>query len=75
MVCDLLFHPDALADPDFDPSDAGELWDLVNLQDWAICASVQRGMSSPVWEGGWMAPTEDAAVEIAGWYRPLMGDR
>ena len=30
----------------FDPSDAGELWDLVNRQDWAVCESVQRGMSS-----------------------------
>ena len=32
--------------PDFDPSDAADLWDLVNRQDWAICESVQRGMSS-----------------------------
>ncbi len=38
--------PDEIADPDFDPSDAVDLWDLVNRQDWAICESVQRGMSS-----------------------------
>ena len=31
--------------PDFDPSDAVEFWDLVNRQDWAICESVQRGMT------------------------------
>ena len=30
----------------FDPSDAADFWDLVNRQDWAICESVQRGMSS-----------------------------
>jgi len=72
VVCELLFHPEAIADAGFDPSDAGDLWHLVNLQDWAICESVQRGMSSPAWTGGWMAPTEDAAAEITRWYLPLM---
>ena len=46
VVCTLLFAPEAVADPAFDPSDAAELWDLVNQQDWAICESVQRGMTS-----------------------------
>ena len=57
--CDLLFHPDAVAADDFDPSDAADLWDLVNRQDWAICESVQRGMASRAWTGGWFAPMED----------------
>ena len=43
VQCDLLFHPDELASPLFDPSDAGDLWDLVNRQDWAMCERVQRG--------------------------------
>ena len=43
IECPLLFHPDAVAAADFDPSDAGDFWDLVNRQDWAICESVQRG--------------------------------
>ena len=51
VVCDLLFHPDEIASDRFDPSDAAELWDLVNRQDWAICESVQRGMSSRAWRG------------------------
>ena len=46
VLCDLLFHPHEIASGRFDPSDAAELWDLVNRQDWAICESVQRGMSS-----------------------------
>ena len=37
-----------MAKPDFDPADAVDFWDLVNRQDWAICESVQRGMSSRV---------------------------
>ena len=59
IVCDLLFAPDEVAAADFDPSDAGDLWDLVNQQDWAICESVQRGMSSRAYTHGWFAPMED----------------
>ena len=55
IECRLLFHPSAVADPAFDPSDAGDFWDLVNRQDWAICESVQRGMSSRAYTHGWFA--------------------
>jgi Rieske 2Fe-2S family protein len=74
IVCDLLFDPDEVASPEFDPSDAADLWDLVNRQDWAICESVQRGMSSRVWRGGWFAPTEDESADISRWYLAAMGD-
>jgi len=71
--CEMLFHPDALADPGFDPSDVVELWDLVNHQDWTVCAGVQRGMASRAWSGGWFAPAEDDTAEITAWYRRSMG--
>ena len=74
VECDLLFHPDELASPSFDPSDAGDLWDLVNRQDWAMCERVQRGMSSRGWHGGWFAPMEDESADITRWYRRLMGE-
>jgi Rieske 2Fe-2S family protein len=74
VVCELLFLPDEIARPGFDPSDAGDLWDRVNRQDWAICESVQRGMASRVWNGGWFAPTEDDSAAITGWYRAAMGE-
>ena len=74
VQCDLLFHPDELASPSFDPSDAGDLWDLVNRQDWAMCERVQRGMSSRGWHGGWFAPMEDDSADITRWYRRLMSD-
>ena len=54
-------------------SDAGELWDLVNRQDWAICESVQRGMSSRYYtrrvvraDGGRVAWTSAAGC-CPGW--------
>jgi phenylpropionate dioxygenase-like ring-hydroxylating dioxygenase large terminal subunit len=70
VVCDLLFHPDEIASDRFDPSDAAELWDLVSRQDWAICESVQPGMSSRAWQGGWFAPMEDESADISRWYLP-----
>ena len=70
--CDLLFEPEAVAAADFDPTDAGDLWDLVNLQDWAICESVQRGMSSRAYQQGWFAPMEDASADIRRWLLPRL---
>jgi Rieske 2Fe-2S family protein len=70
--CLLLFDPDAVADPTFDPSDAADFWDLVNKQDWAICESVQRGMSSRAYTHGWFAPMEDDSADIRRWLRPRL---
>jgi Rieske 2Fe-2S family protein len=64
IVCDFLFHPDEIAKPEFDPSDAVEFWDLVNCQDWKICESVQAGMRSLSFEHGYYAPMEDASLDI-----------
>jgi Rieske 2Fe-2S family protein len=72
VVCDLLFHPDEIARATFDPSDAGDLWDVVNRQDWRICESVQRGMTSRAWTGGWFAPMEDESADISRWYAASM---
>ena len=58
--------------PAFDPSDAAELWHLVNQQDWAICESVQRGMSSRAYTHGWFAPMEDDSLDIRRWLLPRL---
>ena len=67
VSCSLLFDADEAAQPDFDPSDAADLWDLVNGQDWAVCESVQRGMSSRSYRHGWFAPMEDESLDIRRW--------
>ena len=74
IVCDLLFAPEEAALPSFDPSDAADLWDLVNRQDWAVCESVQRGMSSRSYTGGWYAPMEDASLDIRRWLLPRLSE-
>jgi glycine betaine catabolism A len=73
VVCDFLFHPTEIARDGFDPSDAIEFWDVVNRQDWSICESVQRGMGSRAFTGGWFAPMEDDSLDISRWYRRVMG--
>ena len=50
-----------------------DLWDLVNRQDWAICESVQRGMSSRSYRHGWFAPMEDDSLDIRRWLLPRLG--
>jgi Rieske 2Fe-2S family protein len=75
VVCTLLFAREAVADPSFDPSDAAELWDLVNRQDWAVCESVQRGMSSRAYTHGWFAPMEDDSLDIRRWLLPRLEGR
>ena len=64
VLCDFLFHPDELARPDFDPSDAVGFWDLVNRQDWAICEQVQDGMGSRRFSVGYLAPMEQPSADI-----------
>jgi len=70
VTCELLFAADEVAKPTFDPSDAEELWDITNEQDWRICESVQRGMSSRAYRDGWYAPMEDASLDIRRWLLP-----
>jgi Rieske 2Fe-2S family protein len=74
VVCDFLFAADEIARDGFDPSDVVSFWDVVNRQDWRICASVQRGMRSRGFTGGWFAPMEDDSLDIGRWYRRVMGD-
>ena len=72
--CLLLFAAEEVADPGFDPADAADFWDLVNKQDWAICESVQRGMSSRAYTHGWFAPMEDDSADIRRWLLPRLTD-
>jgi Rieske 2Fe-2S family protein len=65
IECQWLFHPDAVARPDFDPSYAVDFWDITNRQDWAAVESVQRGLESPRFVPGVFAANEDAVYHFA----------
>jgi Rieske 2Fe-2S family protein len=73
VVCDFLFHRDQVGQPNFDPSDVVDFWDLVNRQDWAICESVQRGMGSRGFRTGLFAPMEDASRDIRRYVTDRLG--
>ena len=59
VVCEWLFDPRAMAEPDFDPSDAVDFWDLTNRQDWAVCERQQRGTASRAYVPGRYSLMED----------------
>jgi len=73
VVCDFLFHPDEIANPDFDPGDAVTLWDLVNRQDWLICERVQDGMTSRRFTAGYLAPMEEPSADVSKYVAARLG--
>jgi len=73
IVCHFLFEESEVAGSGFDPTDAVEFWDITNRQDWAICESVQRGISSRVHTHGYYAPMEDFNLDIRRYVRERIG--
>src|SRR3954451_5180596 len=59
VVCEWFFEPEAIASPDFDPTDAVEFWDQINREDWEVCALTQRGMESRSFTPGRYTTQED----------------
>ncbi len=76
IVCTWYFPPEAAERPGFDPAYAVEFWDRTNRQDWAACESVQRGMASPHFRPGPLAPAEDAVYSVVTMIaRAYLGER
>ena len=76
VVCTWYFPPEATGRPGFDPAYAVEFWDRTNRQDWAACESVQRGMASPHFQPGPLAPAEDAVYHVVTMIaRAYLGER
>src|SRR5204862_4214369 len=52
IYCDWFFHPDAFKQPDFNPEDAIEFWDMTNKQDWHVCELSQQGIALRAYQPG-----------------------
>jgi glycine betaine catabolism A len=52
VICDWLFHPDAIAKEGFDPAGAIDFWDMTNRQDWHVCELSQEGITSHAYTPG-----------------------
>jgi Rieske 2Fe-2S family protein len=74
IICHFLFETHEIAKPGFDPKDAVEFWDLVNRQDWAVCAGVQNGIRSRVHAHGYYAPMEDWNLDIRRYVTERISD-
>ncbi len=64
ITCSWAFPPAGQQGEDFDPSYAVDFWDLTNRQDWGACESVQRGLASPHFQPGPLAPEEDGVYHF-----------
>lgn len=64
IECSWAFSREAVERCGFDPAYAVDFWDLTNRQDWAACESVQRGMHTPGYEPGPIAPREDGVHQF-----------
>ena len=73
MSCYFLFEPFEMRKSSFDPSDAISFWDLINRQDWAICESVQRGVSARVHKKGVFSAMEDWNLDLRSYVRDRIG--
>jgi Rieske 2Fe-2S family protein len=69
IVCDWLFHPEAMAAPGFDPQPAIDFWDLTNRQDWELCANAFRGVVSRAWRPG---PYSELESQLAAFDRQYL---
>jgi glycine betaine catabolism A len=76
ITCDWLFDAEVAAGADFDPADAVEFWDLVNRQDWTVCALAQQGVTSRGYaDGGIYGPDERHIRRFDDWVLDLLGHR
>ena len=64
IECTWAFPKAAAERAGFDPSYAVDFWDLTNRQDWGACESVQRGLASPTWVPGPIAPMESTVYRL-----------
>jgi Rieske 2Fe-2S family protein len=63
ITCSWAFPPEDDVEG-FDPSYAVDFWDLTNRQDGGACESVQRGLASPHYRPGPLAPEEDGVYHF-----------
>ncbi len=64
VECAWLFPKETEETGPIDPSYGVDFWDLTNRQDWGACESVQRGLVSPHFKPGPLAPNEDAVHQF-----------
>ncbi|HEV8694457.1 MAG TPA: aromatic ring-hydroxylating dioxygenase subunit alpha [Lysobacter sp.] len=67
IICEWHFHPDAIAQPGFDPSGPIEFWELTNQQDWELSDRAQEGISSLGYRPGPYSNREELLHALDVW--------
>lgn len=75
IVCEWFFDPAIMAMDGFDSSDAVQLWDTTNRQDWHVCELSQLGVSSRAYTPGPYAHAEGLAWQFDQEYLRAMGEQ
>lgn len=73
ITCHWLMHPDEIARPGFDPSDAVEFWDLTNRQDWRLSDMAQAGIASQGYRPGPYSNREELLAAFDRWVLETVG--
>jgi Rieske 2Fe-2S family protein len=73
VTCAFLFDPRTVAEPEFDPSDAVEFWDLTNRQDWHVNGLMQLGLRSRAYSPGPYSNAEGLLSAFDRHYLRVMG--
>jgi Rieske 2Fe-2S family protein len=71
VIAEWLFHPEAVAQPGFDPADAVNLFDVTNRQDFDVIELVQRGTRSSRFEQVY-SPHEHLIGQFHDWVDSVM---
>lgn len=74
ITCHWLMHPDEIARPGFDPSDAVEFWDVTNRQDWRLSDMAQAGIASQGYRPGPYSNREELLAAFDRWVLEAVGD-
>lgn len=73
ITCHWLMHPDEIARPGFDPSDAVDFWHLTNQQDWALSDLAQAGIASQGYRPGPYSNREELLMAFDRWVVERVG--
>jgi Rieske 2Fe-2S family protein len=73
VVVDWLFDAAETQRPGFDPSDAVNLLDVTNRQDFSACERAYVGMGSPVYSGV-LVPSEHVIHDFHSYYLRMLGE-
>ena len=73
IVCQWLYHPEAIATEGFDPKPTVDLWDEINRQDWRVSELTQAGVASSAYRPGPYSALESMPAAFDRYYLKAMG--